>query len=155
MLRTGVALAIACSVALAHAPALALDADDCESAANNLRNSASELQDAARRLDRAAGADVEYAESRVRSRASSVMSEADSVRSACNPAPRVSLPADQIYQLILVHLGIRFPNATDRNARVVKVKEQLMELARTHVRVAPADARMTFAVAELVYLSDD
>lgn len=155
MLRTGLALLTACSFALFHAPSAALDADDCESAAASLKSSAADLEDAADDLDGATRREMEYAESKVRSKASAVMSDADRVRSACAPSPRFGLPPQQVYDLILVHLGIRFPNDAERRARLPKVKDALMQLAKTHSRIGPSDARMTFAVAELVYLGAD
>ena len=145
-------MAMACGGA---AIAQQVDASECENAAHRLRREAADLED----LAASAGSSEEGSEradayARLRSAASDVLGYTDRVRRECGAARSVGVTPTAVLGAIQSHLLLRFGNTEAVRAKLKRLQADLLALATTHARVQPVDYRMTLAVAELLFRSE-
>lgn len=139
------ALAVSASLCAAQT----IDADDCESAAAQLKQAADDLEDAASSLGSASVRDQQSEEDTVRSEARSVLGYVDRVRSACGAFGPSSVAS--VLAVIRQHLLAKFGATETTKSRLALSDRALLAIAQAHVRSRPSDFRMTLAISEVAF----
>lgn len=134
-----------------NALAQSIDASDCRDRADRLRREAGDLADAAGAVETDDRDQRRSAERDVRSQLEEVRSSFARTASACGGASAFPAVVASIRgYLVAVH-----GDTPATHVRIKAVDDALVALARVHVRVQPADYRMTYGMAETVFTALD
>lgn len=140
------ALVSAAGICASVAHAQVIDATDCRSEADRLKREARDLADAA---DALRSDDDERGAREVRGKVEDVRGRISRAAKACGAHSQLPVVIASIRQYLL----LRHQDVPETRARLKAVDDALVSLAQVHVRVQPADYRMTYAMAETVFTS--